>query len=337
MPRGQKSKRRAREKRRQARMETKDLGDAQAAASPAPTSGSAPPGPPTADAGQKPQGAEATSSPVAEASPPRSKARGRRQVKEHKNSSQASTSAKTAPPDPLTKKAVVLIHFLLEKFKMKEPIRRVDMLKLFHKRYKTRFPEIFRRAAECMELAFGLELKEVKPNGYSYTLVSKIGLVSDEVLSSSCELPKNGLLMPLLSVIYLNGNRASEADVWEFLNVLGIYDGKQHVIFGDPRKLITEEWVQQNYLVYRQIPDSDPLSYEFLWGSRAYTETSKMKVLEFLAKINSTIPGAFPFHYAEALREEEKRSRGRSLVRSHAAARATAHSRFPPRDPSSAQ
>ena len=103
-----------------------------------------------------------------------------------------------------------------------------------------------------MELSFGLELKEGKPNGYSYTLVSKIGLIGDEVLSSSCEVPKNGLLMPLLNVIYLNGNRASEADVWEFLNVLGIYDGKQHVIFGDPRKLITEEWVQQNYLVYHQ-------------------------------------------------------------------------------------
>lgn len=210
------------------------------------------------------------------------------------------------------------------------------MLNLFHKRYKTRFPEILRRAAKCMELAFGLELKEVKPNGYSYTLVSKIGLISDDVLRSSCEVPKNGLLMPLLNVIYVNGNRASEADVWEFLNVLGIYDGKQHVIFGDPRKLITEEWVQQNYLVYRQIPDSDPLSYEFLWGSRAYAETSKMKVLEFLAKISSTIPSAFPFHYAEAL-GEEKRSRGRSLVRSRGAARATARSRVPPRDPSSAQ
>ena len=83
------------------------------------------------------------------------------------------------------------------------------MRKLFHKRYKTRFPEILRRAAKCMELSFGLELKEGKPNGYSYTLVSKIGLISDEVLNSSCEVPKNGLLMPLLNVIYLNGNRAS--------------------------------------------------------------------------------------------------------------------------------
>ena len=318
-------------------METKDLGDAQAAASPAPTSGSAPPGPPTADAGQKPQGAEATSSPVAGAARPRSKARGRRQVKEHKNSSQASTSAKTAPPDPLTKKAAVLIHFLLEKFKMREPIRRIDMLKLFHKRYKTRFPEILRRAAECMELAFGLELKEVKPNGYSYTLVSKEGLAKDGVLGSTLEVPKNGLLMPLLGVIFLNGNCASEAEIWEFLNVLGIYDGKTHIIFGEPRKFITEELVQEKYLVYRQIPDSNPLSYEFVWGPRAHAETSKMEVLEFVAKINSTDPSAFPFHYEEALRDEEERVKARSAGKAHAAAKATAHPRVPPSDSSSPQ
>ncbi|KAF4027223.1 hypothetical protein G4228_019488 [Cervus hanglu yarkandensis] len=337
MPRGQKSKLRGREKCHQARMETKDLGDAQAAASPTPTSGSTPPGSPTAGAGQNPQGAAATSSPVAGASRPRSKARARRQAMQHRKSSQASTSAKPAPPDPLTKKAGVLIHFLLQKFKMKQPIRKRDMLKLFHKRFKTRFPEVLRRAAECMELAFGLELKEVKPNGHSYTLVSNLGLTNDGVLSSSWGLPKNGLLMPLLSVIFLNGNRASEADVWEFLNILGIYDGKQHVIFGDPRKLITEELVQQNYLVYRQIPDSDPLSYEFLWGPRAHAETNKMKVLEFVAKINSTVPSAFPFHYEEALRDEEERAKAISAARARGAAKAIACSKVPPSNPSSPQ
>ncbi|XP_055293533.1 uncharacterized protein LOC129563827 [Moschus berezovskii] len=310
MPRGQKSKRRAREKRRQARVETKDLGDAQAAASPTPASGSTPPGSPTASAGPEPQGAAASSSPVAGASCPRSKGRSRRRVKERTNSSQASSS-----PDPLTKKAGVLIHFMLEKFKMKQPIRKIDMLKLFHTRYKTRFPEILRRAAECMELAFGLDLKEVKPNGYSYTLVSKLGLINDGVPSSRWGLPKNGLLMPLLSVICLNGNRASEADVWEFLNILGIYDGKEHVIFGDPRKLITEEFVQQNYLVYRQVPNSDPPSYEFLWGPRAYAETNKMKVLEFLAKINDTIPSALLPHYEAAWRKEAESTGARAAAR----------------------
>ncbi|XP_055249295.1 melanoma-associated antigen B1-like [Moschus berezovskii] len=337
MPRGQKSKRRAREKRRQARRETKDLGDAQAAASPTPASGSTPPGSPTASAGPEPQGAAASSSPVAGASCPRSKGRSRRRVKERKNSSQASTSAKITPLDPLTKKAGVLIHFMLEKFKMKQPIRKIDMLKVVHKMFKAHFPEILQKATERIELVFGLELKEVKPNSCSYTLVSMEDRAKDGVLGSSLEVPKNGLLMPLLGVIFLSGNSASEAEIWEFLNVLGIYDGKTHVIFGEPRKFITEELVQEKYLVYRQIPDSDPLSYEFLWGPRAHAETSKMKVLEFVAKINSTVPSAFPLHYEEALRDEEERAKARSAGRAHAAAKAVARAKVPPSDPSSPQ
>lgn len=167
--------------------------------------------------------------------------------------------------------------------------------------FKAQFPEILKKATDRIELVFGLELKEVKPNGYSYTLVSKEGLAKDGVLGSTLEVPKNGLLMPLLGVIFLNGNCASEAEIWEFLNVLGIYDGKTHIIFGEPRKFITEELVQEKYLVYRQIPDSNPLSYEFVWGPRAHAETSKMKVLEFLTKVNDTVPSAFSIQYEEAL------------------------------------
>ena len=244
---------------------------------------------------------------------------------------------KPAPPDPLTKKAGVLMHFMLEKFKMQEPIRKIDMLKLFHKRFKRQFPEILKKAAERIELVFGLELKEVKSNGCSYTLVCKEDLAKEGVLGSTLEVPKNGLLMPLLSVIFLNGNSASEAEVWEFLNILGIYDGNTHIIFGEPRKFITEELVQEKYLVYRQIPDSDPLSYEFVWGPRAHAETTKMKVLEFVAKINSTVPSAFPFHYAEALRDEEERAKARSAARPRGAAKAIAHPKAPTSNQSSPQ
>lgn len=115
----------------------------------------------------------------------------------------------------------MLMQFLLERYKMKEPIIKSDMLKLVNKKYKLHFPEILRRAAERMELVFGLDLKEVKPNGHSYTLVSKLDLSDDGTLSGGWGLPKNGLLMPLLGVIFLNGNRASEEEIWEFLNILG--------------------------------------------------------------------------------------------------------------------
>lgn len=39
------------------------------------------------------------------------------------------------------------------------------------------------------------------------------------------------------------------------------------------------------YLEYKKIPNSSPSEYEFLWGLRACHETSKMRVLRFIAQV----------------------------------------------------
>ena len=57
--------------------------------------------------------------------------------------------------------------------------------------------------------------------------------------------------MPILSVLFLNGNCTFEEEIWEFLNMMGIYDGKSHFIWEEPRKLITQYLVQEKYLVYQ--------------------------------------------------------------------------------------
>uniref|UniRef100_A0A8C0JY49 MAGE domain-containing protein n=1 Tax=Canis lupus dingo TaxID=286419 RepID=A0A8C0JY49_CANLU len=209
--------------------------------------------------------------------------------------------------DPLTGKVGLLVQFMLYKYKLKEPIKKAEMLKIINKRYREHFPEIFKRTSERMELVFGLELKEIKPGGHSYTLMSTLNLTSDSDVSNGWGFPKTGLLMNLLGVIFMKGNCATEEKIWEFLNKMRVYAGKRHFIFGEPKKLITEDLVKLKYLEYRQVPNSNPACYEFLWGPRAHAETSKMKVLEFWAKINHTVPSAFHSWYEEALRDEEDR------------------------------
>ncbi|XP_058391173.1 melanoma-associated antigen B1-like [Diceros bicornis minor] len=333
MPRGQNSKLRAREKRRQARGETQGPSGAQATAaevreSPiSPVSGGTPSSSPAAGCPQKPQGAPAARSRAAGVSRPRSHVGAKSQVEESENSSQASTSTQSPHDDLLTRKVGLLIEFLLDKYQMKEPIKRADMLKLVHKRYREHFPEILRRVSERIELVFGLYLKEVKPSGLCYTLVGKLDLREDGSLSDDWGFPKSGLLMPLLGVIFLKHNRASEEEIWEFLNMLGIYDGRRHFIFGEPRKVITQDLVQEKYLEYRQVPNSAPPRYEFRWGPRAHAETSKMKVLEFVAKVNGTVPSAFPSYYEEALRDGAERARARPAARAATTAKASARSR----------
>ncbi|XP_040122235.1 melanoma-associated antigen B2-like [Oryx dammah] len=341
MPRGQKSKHRAHEKRRQARAETQGLhdqattsGEEETTSSSPPDSESAPSSSSAAGTSKGAQGAQGTTSAAAgairkrsgvgAAAHSRSGVGAEGQGQEGENSSQASAAAGSSHTDLLTRKAGMLVQYMLYKYQVRECITRSEMLKEVTKRYREQFPEILSRASECMEMVFGLVLKEVRPNSHCYTLVSNLDLSDSESMRGDWGLPKNGLLMPLLGVIYLNGRRASEEEIWKFLNILGIYDGRNHFIFGEPRKLITEGLVREGYLEYRQVPGSDPPRYEFLWGPKALTETSKTKVLQFLTKVNNLVPNALLPHYEEVFREVVENTGARAAARTGPSASARA-------------
>ncbi|XP_002762794.1 melanoma-associated antigen B2 [Callithrix jacchus] len=316
MPRGQKSKLRAREKRHKARAETQDLNvlqvpeaeEEEAPCCSSSVSEGAASSSPAAGIPQNPQKAPPSTAAAAAVGvlPTKSKKGAKSQRREKASSSQASTSTESSSKVLLPKKTGLLVHFLLCKSKMKESVTKGEMLKIVGKRFREHFPEILEKASEHLNLVFGLKLKKVNPRGHTYTFDNKVNPTNEECLLRNWGFPGNRLLMALLGVIFLSGNSATEEDIWEFLNMLGVYDGKEHPIYGEPRKFVTQDLVQEGYLEYKQVPNSDPPSYQFLWGPRAYAETSKMKVLEFLAKMNGITPRAFPFLYAEALKDEEK-------------------------------
>ncbi|XP_007106119.2 melanoma-associated antigen B16-like [Physeter macrocephalus] len=222
------------------------------------------------------------------------------------STSQAVLDPKNVPIDALEKKVAMLVDFLLFKYQMKEPVTKADMLKIVIKECEVHFSEIFLRASERMELIFGLDLMEVDHANHHYGLFIKLGLTYDGMLHVERGMPKTGILMLILGVIFMKGNRDTEDEVWEVLNVTGIYSGMKHFICGEPRELITKEFVKEKYLEYRQVANTDPAQFEFLWGPRAHAETTKMKVLEFLAKIHGTDPSSFPSQYGEALQDEEE-------------------------------
>ncbi|XP_058391170.1 melanoma-associated antigen B18-like [Diceros bicornis minor] len=337
MPRGQKSKFRAREKRRQARGETQRLQDAQATAaeeespsSPSPLSGGNPQSSPSAGSGSKSQGsrrAPSMTTASAGVSCTRSDEGAKKQDEERPSTSQAPPNTDDSRRTPLDEKAIVLVQFLLRKYNMREPITKADIMKHVIKKHKEHFHVILKKASELMVLAFGIDVKEVDPTRHCYALVRKLQHTSDDRLRGEEIMPQTGLLMTILCVIFMKGNCAAEEDIWDVLNVMGIYAERKHYIYGDPKKLITQDLVQLKYLEYRQVPNSDPPRYEFLWGPRAHAETSKMKVLEFLAKLHDTVPSAFPSWYQEALRDEEERARARFAAVLHIGAMASVPSR----------
>ncbi|XP_019606052.1 melanoma-associated antigen B10 [Rhinolophus sinicus] len=336
MPRGQKSKLRAREKRRQAREKPKDQAGAQATGPEEEES----PSSPSSGLKDAPQSSSATETPsnppvpgqvhstitTAAATSNASFNKGAsNQVAERSNTSPVKETTEHWHRDPVDEKVVRLVHYLLYKYQMKEPVTKADMLRNVIQVYRNHFHEIFKRASDHLELVFGLDVKEVDPNRNTYVLVNKLDVSCDE--RDNRGVPNTGVLMTVLGVIFTNGNCATEEQVWEVLNLMGLYAGRNNLIYGDPKKLITQDFVQQKYLQYRQVPGSDPPRFEFLWGPRAYAETSKMKVLEFLAKVHDTIPSAFPPCYEEALRDEEERAQARVAARARTAAMASARSK----------
>ncbi|XP_019485594.1 PREDICTED: melanoma-associated antigen B5-like [Hipposideros armiger] len=227
------------------------------------------------------------------------------QDEEHSFSSNALSSVNPCS-EILAIKLEVLQQYLLYKYKMQQPILKEEMLKIVGEDNQDHFADILQKVSDRMEVVFAVDLKEVDSSNHAYELVSKLNLPNNGRVNVGRGLPKTGLLMNILGLIFIKGNRASEEETWEFLNMMEVYAGRKHHIYGEPRKLINTEFVQLKYLEYRQVPNSDPARYEFLWGPRAHAETSKMQVLEFLAKVNDTVPSAFSPWYEEALQDQER-------------------------------
>ncbi|XP_024598585.1 non-structural maintenance of chromosomes element 3 homolog [Neophocaena asiaeorientalis asiaeorientalis] len=195
-------------------------------------------------------------------------------------------------------KVAELVQFLLIKDQRKIPIRRTDILRHVVGDYKDVLPELLRRAAERLE------------RSNTYILVNTLEPVEEDAeMRGDQGTPTTGLLMIVLGLIFMKGNSIKETEVWDFLRRLGVHPTKKHLIFGDPKKLITEDFVRQRYLEYRRIPHTDPVDYELQWGPRTNLETSKMKVLKFVAKVHNQDPKDWPAQYCEALAEEEARAR----------------------------
>lgn len=210
---------------------------------------------------------------------------------------------------------------------MKEHITKGEMLRNVIQVYRKHFLEILKKASAHLEMVFGLDVKEMDPYRHIYILVNKLDLSYDAMASGNRGIPTTGLLMTILGVIFMKGNCATEEQIWQILNAMGLYEGRNHFIFGEPKKLITKDLVEENYLEYRQVPDSDPPCFEFRWGPRAYVETTKMRVLEFIAKIHDTVPSACSSWYEEALQDEKERAQARAAAKARIVAIAGARSK----------
>ncbi|XP_073083923.1 melanoma-associated antigen 10-like [Manis javanica] len=250
------------------------------------------------------QGPErACPSPTASASVPPTKSDGGSSsaMEEVLGTLQSLPRARFFPRIVIHDKAAQLVAVLLLKYHTKEPTTRAELLEVLGQDHQDQFPVIFSCVSECLQLAFGIDVEEGDPSDHSYILVTAPGLTYSRKLSYEQSLPMSSLLLFLLSIIFMGGGSAPEEKVWEMLGVIGIFPRREHVIFGDPRELIAQVWVKEQYLEYQQVPDSNPARFHMLWGRRACMENHMVKVLEGMAKVKVSTPNASLTCYEEAL------------------------------------
>ncbi|XP_031242714.1 necdin [Mastomys coucha] len=210
-----------------------------------------------------------------------------------------------APPAPalLVQKAHELMWYVLVKDQKRMVLWFPDMVKEVMGSYKKWCRSILRRTSVILARVFGLHLRLTNLHTMEFALVKALSPEELDRVALNNRMPMTGLLLMILSLIYVKGRGAREGAVWNVLRILGLRPWKKHSTFGDVRKIITEEFVQQNYLKYQRVPHIEPPEYEFFWGSRANREITKMQIMEFLARVFKKDPQAWPSRYREALEQ----------------------------------
>ncbi|EDO48369.1 predicted protein [Nematostella vectensis] len=214
----------------------------------------------------------------------------------------------------LDRKVAETTRYLLFADRKKIPIKRADITKHVLKEHSKAFSQVMELSTKQLHKVFGIELVEVEGSGKAkvYMLLDELDREEmHEMLDWGDESPRMGLLMLVLSVILMSDNIMNEVystsqtlnlrwvennnktnnnytSLWHFLKKMGLEPKKEHEVFGDPEKLIAQEFTRQGYLERRKVTGGEEATFEYSWGSRSNKELTKRKVLEFVSEIYGT-------------------------------------------------
>ncbi|TFJ98302.1 Melanoma-associated antigen G1 [Platysternon megacephalum] len=174
-----------------------------------------------------------------------------------------------------------LVPFLLVEDQKKIPIRRAGKM-------PARWSRSSGWGLHSPLQEFGLQLVEIDTKHHIYILVSNLPRLDGENLKQDDCTAKLDLLTIILSFIFGKGNAAQESNGGACSRgAIPNPSRKRREVFGDVRELVTVEFVQQKYLEYSRMPNTDPAEFEFQWGAQATKETSKIQILHFVAKVRA--------------------------------------------------
>lgn len=183
----------------------------------------------------------------------------------------------------------------------KTPLKKADIQALIMGEYgkkRSLTNEVIAEAGKRFKETFGYDFVElttvrknkkgstVKKNAPTGLFILVNGVKDDkEMLSWTAEAPQFGLLMTILSIIYMSDGAVEEVTLFQLLGSLGLSSRDlRHPLFGDWQELISKTFTKQYYLKRRPMA-SKKGSHEYAMGPRATLEITKLQILEFVASV----------------------------------------------------
>jgi len=208
--------------------------------------------------------------------------------------SQRQQSQQTAGlgPEELQRKVNEMVRHILFSDKKKIGMKRADLVKNVMKENAKAFNTVISQVSARMSDVFGYDLVEMTTHdgkSRGYILVNRIDKVFEDELStlldSDQESSRMGLLIIVLSLVFMNEHSISEVSLWHTLEKFGLRKDQEHEVFGNVEKLLNTDFVKQNYLERTKVQGADGPIWHYDFGARSLKEISKRKILEFVSEV----------------------------------------------------
>lgn len=196
----------------------------------------------------------------------------------------ASSSAVLTEPE-LDEMVISMVKVVLNLSVTKHPIKKQALVKHALAGNGRAFAKVIERATNELAHVYGYKLVETERNK-KYIVVSTI--TSGSVLDLTEKYRRTyTLLYLILGYIFMKSGDIPEQGLWDYLAKLHITNDRKHAYFGDVRKLVTQTFIKQAYLVRtKKVVEGMNEDRIFIgWGVRAEHELSKKDILESMCKL----------------------------------------------------
>jgi len=197
------------------------------------------------------------------------------------------------------------IQFLLVAHQNLVPIKRADISRYAGSGRSRGFEAIFEDVQERLEQVYGMEVVAL-PDCTDYILINKHKTATEFVIRTDEENIEQGLLISILSMIFMVGNPVDEEALAKFLEAFGLELESKEKIEGlevSVKELI-QTWIRQKYLKCDKEKVGETVSLRYTWGFRADKEFRKQDVLNMVCEIYGVNPSAWKTQQAAVLREQ---------------------------------